>query len=228
MALLVACGGGGGDTAPPAATTFPVQAALTYAYTHGLQSTLNVTGTASYGGYTYPVTGWLTITVGAATSTTFNGAAALQTSETIHGTLTIAGQSAPLSSFATSYLDLSHAPLAFSTTGSYCVAASPVAYPANASAGQSGDLGSFVCYADSARTSVTGTESETYSTRPGSRANTLDVTLVTRLYDPSNMLTVAGSATYTITSEGIPSLTEFVMTTTTQNGITVNLTASQV
>lgn len=225
MALLVGCGGGGGD-APPAVTSFPVQDALTYAYTNGLQNTLNVTGSATDGIVTYPVTGTLTFTLGAATSTTFNGTAALQTTETVSGVLTIQGLSAPLDSFATSYLNLSYEPLAYSTTGSYCEAASPIVYPETASVGQSGDLGVFTCYTDSTKTVLTGSETETYLATAGSTYNTLDMTITTRIYDPLGSLLETGSVTYTITGGGIPSLTRFVMSTTDE-GITINIIAQQ-
>ena len=223
MALLVGCGGGGGD-APPAVTSFPVQDALTYAYTNGLQNTLNVTGSATDGIVTYPVTGTITFTLGAATSTTFNGTAALQTTETVSGVLTIEGLSAPLNSFATSYLNLSYEPLAYSTTGSYCEAASPIVYPETASVGQSGDLGVFTCYTDSTKTVLTGSETETYLATAGSTYNTLDMTITTKIYDPLNNLLETGSLTYTITGGGIPSLTRFVMSTTDE-GITINIIA---
>lgn len=229
MAVLVGCGGGGGGggDAPPAVTIFPVQDALTYAYTNGLQSNLNVTGSASDGVTTYPVTGTMTFTLGAATSTTFNGTAARQTTETVSGTLTISGLTDSLNIFSTSYLNLSYEPLAYSTTGSYCEAASPIVYPDTASAGQSGNLGVFTCYTDSTKTSMTGSETESYVAKAGSTYNTLDITIITTMYDPLNNPMGTGSVTYTVTSGGIPSLTKFVMSTT-ESGITINLTASAI
>lgn len=224
FALLVGCGGGGGDAPPPALTSFPVQSALTYAYTNGIRSTLNVTGSATDGTLTVPITGSLTIALGAATSTTFNGAAALQTTETLNGMLTIGGVSEPLNTLGTAYLNLSYSPLAFSTDESYCEATAPVVYPVTATAGQSGNLGNFNCYTDSTKTIFIGTEKETYITTAGSTINTLDVKLLTNIYDTSNTLIVTGGITYNITSEGIPSLSEFD-TKSTENGITISITA---
>jgi hypothetical protein len=223
VAFFAGCGGGG-DSAPPAVTNFPIQSALTYAYTNGLQSTLNVTGSASDGTYTVPITGFLTFTIGKATSTTFNGTAALQTTETVNGTLTIDGVSEPLNTFSTSYLNLSYSPLAYSTEGSYCEAVLPIVYPVTASAGQTGDLGNFNCYTDSSKTVFIGTETEKYVTSAGSTYNTLDVKIITNMYDPSNNPAGSGSLTYTVTSEGIPRLTQFAMTAT-ESGITINITA---
>src|SRR5471032_1949702 len=100
---LAACGGGGGGgtsapntSAPVVITSFPVQQALGYAYTHGLQSSLTITGTTSNGSTVIPLTGTLTYTLGAATNPTFNGVAALQATETISGTLSGAGTTQPL------------------------------------------------------------------------------------------------------------------------------------
>lgn len=226
MAVLVGCGGGGGD-APPAVTIFPVQDALTYAYTNGLRSTLNVTGSASDGVNTYPVTGSLTFILGAATSTLFNNTAVLQTTETVSGTLTIDGRSELLNSFSTSYLNFSYQPLAYSTAGIYCEAASPIFYPDIASAGQSGALGVFNCYTDSTKAILTGSETETYLATVGSSYNTLDMTITTTMYDAVNIPVGTGSLTYTLTSDAMPRLTKFVMSTT-ENGITINITANAI
>lgn len=226
VALLVGCGGGGGD-APPAVTSFPVQDALTYAYTNGLQNTLNVTGSASDGINTYAVAGSLTFIISAATNTTFYGTAALQTTETVNGALTIADQSAPLYSFSTQYMNLSYQLLAYSTTGSYCEATSPVVYPKTASAGQSGNLGVFNCYTDNTKTVFVGSETETYLATAGSTYNTLDMTIITNMFDPLNNPLGMGSVTYTITIGGIPNLTKFAMSTT-DAGITINITAKSI
>jgi hypothetical protein len=119
---------------------------------------------------------------------------------------------------------LSYQPLAYSTTGSFCEAASPIVYPETASAGQSGNLGVFTCYTDSTKAILTGSETETYLATVGSTYNTLDMRITTNMFDPLNNLTGTGSVTYTITSGGVPSLTQFVMSTT-DAGITINITA---
>lgn len=219
IVLLFACGGGGGAEA-----TFPVQKALTTAYTNGLQNTLQISGSASNGIFTYPVTGSLSLAIGPATSTTFKGAVALKTTTTVNGTLTINGQSLPLNTTGISYLDLSYSPLAFSTTESYCEADSAVAYPENVAIGQTGTLGSFTCYTSPTKANRIGTETETYIATAGSTTNTLDVRIITTIYDTSMNATGSGSLTYRLTSGGLPSLSQFVMTTTA-NGLTINITA---
>ena len=81
---LVACGGGGSDGPP--VTAVPVKQAITYGYTNGMQKTLNVTGTATSGSTSMPITGTLTFTLGKASSTTFNGVPAMQATSTVSPT----------------------------------------------------------------------------------------------------------------------------------------------
>ena len=223
-AALTGCGGGGGGAVTPAVTVFPVQQALTYAYTNGLQNTLNVTGTASGSGQTLPVTGSMTFTQGKATSTTFNSTTAFQSTATISATLTINGQPLPLNSSGTAYLTSAYAPLGYYSPGDYCVATPPGSYPATASAGETGSVATFNCFADSTKNVAVGSETISYVTSAGSSANTLDVKLITNIYNAAHQLTGSGATIYTITGAGIPSLTRFEMVTTT-SGVTVSIVA---
>lgn len=225
MALALAgCGGGGGDSSPAQSTTqFPVQQALQYAYAHGLQQTLNVTGTASSGGSVLPVTGSLTFTLGVATATTFNGASALASASTVSGALSLNGQSLPLYSTGTDYLSTQYQPVGESSTGHYCVAASAGAYPATATAGMTGQVVTFDCYTDSTRSSKIGTQATSYVTTAGDN-NTLNVQFIQNIYDTSNKLTATGSTTYAVTAAGLPTLVQFVMGMT-DSGVTLSLTA---
>lgn len=50
-----------------------------------------------------------------------------------------------------------------------------------------------------------------YVTAAGSAANTLDVQMITNIYDTSNQLAGSGASTFTISSAGVPSLTRFEM-----------------
>jgi hypothetical protein len=224
VAALTACGGGGGGPEAPAVTVFPVQQALTYAYTHGLQATLNVTGTATGSGLTLPITGSLTFTQGIATPTTFNNTPAFQASTTINGTLTISGTSQGLNSSSTDYLTSAYAPLGSSSPGDYCVATPPGSYPATASAGQSGNVVTFNCFTDSTMNVATGSSTMSYVTSIGRFYNTLDVKLIQNLFDSSHQPAGFGALTYTITGTGIPSLTGFEMNATA-SGVTISIVA---
>jgi hypothetical protein len=224
IAALTACGGGGGGPSAPAVTVFPVQQALTYAYTHGLQATLNVTGTATASGETLPITGSLTFTQGSATPTTFNNTSAYQSTTTINGNLTIRETSQPLTSSSTDYLTSAYAPLGSYSPGDYCVATPPGSYPVTASAGQSGNVVTFNCFNDSTMNFAVGSSTTSYVTSIGSSYNTLDVKLISNLYNSSNQLTGSGATTYTITGTGIPSLTRFEMYSTS-SGVTMSIIA---
>ncbi|WP_295992718.1 hypothetical protein [Rugamonas sp.] len=228
--LLAACGGGGGDagstTAPtaPVNASFPIQGAVISAYLHGLQQTLNVTGFASSGAITTPITGALTFTIGQPLSTTFNGAAALQVTQTITGSVVINGQSTPLNSTGNNLLSPSYAEVGSTGSGSYCVASTPGAFPATASAGQTGSIVAKACYADSSKSFGIGTETQTYATKAGSAANTLDFQIIDNVYNAGGTLTETSALTYTINSAGVPTLTQ-VQLQGSASGVSINLTA---
>lgn len=231
-ALLAACGGGGGaagtaDTSLPAAGSFPIQTALTYVFTHGLQKTLTVTGTAGTGANLLPITGSVTFSSGTASSVSFNNAPAQQVTQTLAGSLTIAGQSTSLSSSSLVFLSASYAELG--TTGSgagsndYCVVSGGGAFPANVSAGQSGSVSTFACYTDSSKSVPTGTLTETYVARAGSAANTLDFQLIDKVYDTTGKQVDTQSTTYNVTTTGVTTVTQINLEGT-QNGVTVTIT----
>jgi len=229
--LLAACGGGGGkagtaDTPlPPAATaaSFPIQTALVYAFSNNLPKTLNVTGTATSGGNSLPISGSLTLGTGTTTSTTFNNAPALQVTQTLAGSLTINGQQVSLSSNDYVLLNSSYAELGSISDGSYCVVTSGGTFPVTLSAGQSGNISTFNCYTDSSKTVANGSVTESYIARAGSVANTLDFQLTDILYDATGKPTSTQSTTYNITSAGVPSVSQFAVQYT-ENGIAITIT----
>ena len=216
------CGGGGSSgSSEPTATTYPALAAMESAYTNGMQTTLNVTGTANNGTTSYPVTGALTFTLGKVTNSTFNGSSALQSTGSITGSLTLNGQNVPFNSSSLGYLNAQYVPIGSSTTGSYCVSTAIGSYPANATAGQTGELTTFACYTDSTKSVSTGGQKQSYVTTAGSAFNTLDIKVLSSIYDSSNKVTASGSTTYTITSTGAPKLSRFEFIATT-NGVTLS------
>jgi hypothetical protein len=229
-ATLSACGGGGGGTsstatdANPVITSFPIQQALDYAFTHGMQATLTITGTTSNGTTTYPITGSLTYTLGAAINATFEGAAALQSAESLNGTISANGTTQPLTINGQLFLNTQYAPIGESESDSYCVATNTPSYPATAVAGQSGDIATLNCYADSSKRALVNVEKITYVTTAGSDANSLNFQMVTTDYGLSNTPVTTSSTTYTISAAGIPKLTR-VQLAGTDSGISVNMDA---
>ena len=229
-ATLSACGGGGGS-APnstagynPAVSGFPIQQALTYAFTHGLQANLVIGGTATYGAASYPLSGSLTYTVSGATNATFEGAAALKSTESLNATISINGQSQPLTMNSPLYLNMQYAPIGSTDDGSYCVAAGTPVYPVTAVAGQSGDIVTMNCYTDSTKRTLIDVAKMSYVTTAGSDANSINFQMITTDYGLTSTPQSTTSITFTITAAGIPTLTR-VQGTQVDSGVTVNLDA---
>ncbi|MQA42401.1 hypothetical protein [Rugamonas aquatica] len=210
---LSACGGGGGGAAAgatpapaPAATSFPVQQGLAYAFTHGLQSTLTVTGSTTNGSVTYPLTGTLTYTLGAVVNASFNGAAVQQATETISGSISGNGTTTPLTTSSQLYVNAQYTPVGSNESGSYCVGSSTGGYPATATAGQTGDIATFSCYADSSKRTLVSTQKISYVTTAGSDGNSLNFQMLSNIVDAGNKTLGSTSTTYSITAAGVSKL----------------------
>lgn len=221
---LVACGGGGSSGgALQQATTYPIQAAITSVYKNGLQATLPVTGTVSNGTASYAVTGSLTLGVTGATNSSFNGASALQVVSTVTGALVVNGQSVPLNSASTDYLNAAYAPLGSSSSDRYCVATSFEAFPTTATAGQTGNVATYACYTDSSKTTSTGSTATTFIAAAGAN-NALSFQFVTTVFDASNKVLGVERDTYSITTAGVLTLAQVTLVGSL-DGIAMDITA---
>ena len=108
----------------------------------GLTTNVALSGNVIVNGNSTPFTGTGTLTFARAVSATFNNSAALAQTETISGTVTAAGQSAPFSSMETDYYASNNgAVLGQSTTNEYDVVQSPFTYPISVVGGSAGNLG---------------------------------------------------------------------------------------
>ena len=224
---LSACGGGGSSgsvNATPGPASFPVQQAMAYAFTHGMQATLTISGTTSNGSISYPVTGTLTYALGIASNATFEGAAALQANETLNATISANGTSQPLAVNGAMFLNQQYVPVGEKTSDSYCVATTSPNFPATASAGRSGDIATLNCYADSSKLNLINVEKLSYVAAAASDGSSLDLQLVTTDYGLSSTPQSTNSVTYTISASGVPKLTR-VQISGTESGYTVTLDA---
>lgn len=111
-AFLATCGGGGsGRSAPASPVTSleisPVQASYINYFNGSLTLPFTLSGTVAG----IPVSGSGTVTQSSVSSTTFEGATALQKTTTINGFLTANGLTKPLASTLVSYVDPSYMPL---------------------------------------------------------------------------------------------------------------------
>lgn len=227
-ATLSACGGGGSSNSSTSPTTvtssFPVQQALTYAFTHGMQANLSVTGTATSGSTSYPVTGTLSYALGMVSNTTFEGAAAQQATEDLSANISVNGMSQPSSISSKLIVNAQYAPIGALSPDSYCVATGTPAYPATATVGQSGDIVTMNCYADSTKRTLVDVEKLTYVAVAGSDANTLNFQMVTTDYGLTSTPQSSNTVTYAISTAGVPKLVR-VQFTEIESGVTVTVDA---
>ncbi|HJV01073.1 MAG TPA: hypothetical protein VJ752_11020 [Burkholderiaceae bacterium] len=226
-AALSACGGGSSNSSAsttPVTSSFPVQQALSYAFTHGMQANLAITGTATSGSASYPVTGTLSYALGMASNTTFEGATAQQATENLNASISVNGLTQPISVSGAVIVNAQYAPIGDRSPDSYCVASGTPAYPVTATAGQSGDIVTMNCYTDSTKRTLINTEKMSYVTTAGSDANTLNFQIVTTDYGLTSTPQSSISVTYAISTAGVPKLVR-VQATQTESGVTVNLDA---
>jgi hypothetical protein len=94
-----ACGSGGnGNPTPSPQGSYDLQAAMAALVKSGLSANVNLSGTAIVNGTSNPFTGTGTLTLSPGVSGMFNGTMAQLQTESISGTVTVAGQSSPYGS----------------------------------------------------------------------------------------------------------------------------------
>jgi len=150
--LLSGCGGGGGGTAAAPAPvidpnlTVPVQTAIANLVNKGMNKTFTVTGWIDNSTTNTPVpradiTGSGTLTIGAPTAATFNGASVLRSTEVITGTVTVNGRQSSIASSGTTFYNSSNYTTAGTIVGGDTTYFSTYTYPATVKAGSTGSLG---------------------------------------------------------------------------------------
>lgn len=189
--LLAACsgGGGGGSSGPVvSANTFPLLTAFANQINNGFSHSGTMTGTAvdSAKGITLQITGTFSINRSPATATVFEGQAALMNDDTTSGTMTIAGETTPLSGTSTMYWSTNYMPLGY-TGNEYWVMQGAVVVPSTGKVGDSVIIGTFNRYADSSKTTLLGT-TQLSLTIEADTASTAIVNMVEQEYDTENNL----------------------------------------
>ncbi len=170
LLALAGCGGGGGGSGTPAASTDTYQ--LRTAYVNYLTDTRSAPFTVSGTVQGVNVTGSGSFTQGALTNTTFENQSALQKVSVVTGTLNANGQTGPLSSSSTTYVDSNYNPLGSSGTD-YEVVSGSVTIPTTAKVNDTGVWYSSTLYATSAKTIRRGTASVSYVLEPDSASTAL-------------------------------------------------------
>ncbi|MGA7178318.1 MAG: hypothetical protein WBX11_01840 [Thiobacillaceae bacterium] len=211
LSLLACGGGGGGGGSGPVASTdsFPAATALQNQTVNGYVQSFTVTGTQTVSGTTYNVSGTGTITVLAASSSSFEGQAALLNDETVSGTLTVNGASAPFSTTTQVYSTPGYAPFGLvvlsppnqPSAAEYCVMQGTPIIPTTVKVGDSGAIGTYNCWSDSFKTTPIGTGQLSYVVEADT-AHTAIVNLTEKDYDSTSTLTLTDQRRWRIDTNG--------------------------
>jgi hypothetical protein len=207
---LSACGGGGGGgsmmAAPP--TAFNLQAGIAHLVTSGQTAHVSLSGSVMVNGSTTAVTGSGTLILAPAVTGTFNGSAALSQTENVSGTVTAAGQSAPLSTSVVDYYATGSDAFLGETGGNeYDVAQTPFMYPTTVVGGSSGILGTVSRYTDNTLGVSLGTTQVSYLvTAPVDPSGPVAVAVTNQIYDTQHNLTETDVTSYSLTTSGVLSL----------------------
>lgn len=202
---LSACGGGGGLAMAPPTTSYDLQAGFEQLLNSGQTSNVTLSGSAFVNGSSVPFTGSGTLTLAPAMNSTFNGAAALAQTETVAGTVTAAGQSAPYSTSVVDYYAAGNDAFVGETgSNEYDVAQTPFTYPATVVGGASGMLGTISNYTDSSMGVSQGTTQVSYMvTAPVDPGSPVLVEITDKIYDPQNNLLETDVTSFTLTASGV-------------------------
>jgi hypothetical protein len=220
--LVAACGGGGDAGPAPAATGIPLAAAMSGVINQGKSGTVSIGGTVAVSGQTVSVAGSGTYAE-TTTPATFEGIAGLRKHLELTGSVSAAGQTAPISVSSDAYYDTNGKPLGSSAPGAYCVTTAYTPLPASAQPGASGAWISQDCYASSAKLSKIGSGSIGYSVEPDSTTSAI-VRFNTRVTDNAGN-TLPSTASYRVASTGTTVRLSDV-STFTLSGAAFNLTIS--
>lgn len=199
LALLAACGGGGGggSSAPVTSTeTFQLRTAYVSYLTDTRSMPFSVTGTVSG----VNVSGSGTTTQGSMSATTFEGQSAQVKTTTATGTLIANGQSIPLASSSTTYVDSNYNPLGFNGS-EYEVVTSSTPIPTTARVNDTAVWYSATRYTSSSKITRTGTTTATFVLEPDT-ASTALLKIIQVERNTSNTVTSTNTITFRMTPAG--------------------------
>ena len=219
-ALVAACGGGGDDA--PAATGVPLATAMSNMISQSRTGSISVAGTVSASGQTVNVSGSGTYTE-TTTASTFEGQPALKKHVDLTGSVSAAGQTAPLAVSTDAYYESNSKPLGSTAAGAYCVTTAYTPLPANAQAGAAGTWIAQDCYTSSSKLSKIGSGSISYVVEADS-PNSAVVRFTTKVTDGAGN-TLPSTASYRVTSTGATTRLTDVATFSVSGG-SFNLTIS--
>jgi len=203
-ALLVsACGGGGGSSGTAGGSGTTVNSTATFNVRSGYQARVTAGATDNYT-VSGTCAGTAQIVNGATSATTFQGAAALSSTQT--ATVNFTNCTPSLSTAAgTNYYDSNYALLGSTVTGveyaSFTSGTTPTGLPTSAKVGDTGPLSTLTTYTDATKTTVTGSRTVAYAIEADT-ATTAVLNVIVKTYDASNALQVTQQSRYRVAADG--------------------------
>jgi len=208
LMALTACGGG---SSTPSTSTDTYQ--LRTAYVNYMTDTRSSPFTASGTVQGVNVTGSGSFTQGALTNTTFENQAALQKVSTVTASLNANGQTLPLSTSSTTYVDSNYNLLGASGTD-YEVVSGSVTIPSTAQVNDTGVWYSSTRYATSTKATRRGTASVSYVLEPDTASSAL-LKLIRIEKDTTGTTTSTSTLSFRMTpGGGLTRLSESTLTST--------------
>lgn len=198
---LTACGGGGGDDSTSGnSTQFPFSTIAESIAKEARVYQLTISESVTEPGRTLKFNGSGTYTI-VSTTTSFEGATAIQKTATSGGSGTIDGRSSVIGfgDTTSSFYGPDFKLVGYIDAGSYCVAASQADLPSSVSVGQTGPLYNLNCYTNSSKATKIGSASASYAleSAPSENSAFFKVTLQTTGTQGQTRKTVT---TYRVTS----------------------------
>jgi len=215
--LLSACGSSGNSNGNPTPSqdTYNLQAAMVALLKSGLSDNVNLSGTAIVNGTSNPFTGTGILTLSPGASGLFNGTMEQLQTESISGTITVAGQTSPYSfSVVNAYEPATAAVVGESQSTEFDVAQSPIMIPTMVGTSVT-MLGTLSRYSDSTLSVALGTVQVSVAVTlipvdPGSQEV---VQFTYSVYDTNQALVETDTVSYDLTENNVLSLNS----ATTQN-----------
>ena len=207
--LLSACGGGGsGNLTPSPQGTYDLQTAMTALIESGQSNPVELSGTAIVNGISNTFSGTGTSTLAPGASGMFNGTMATLQTQSIAGTITVAGQKlAYSSSVVNAYEPTSGAILGESQSNEFDVAPAPISIPTTVGT-TSMLLGTLNRYSDSTLSVALGTVQVSVAVTliPTDAGGPELVQFTYQVFDTNQVLVETDTFTYNLTEDSMLSL----------------------
>ena len=209
--LLSACGSGGSSNGNPTLSpqgSYDLQSAMAALVKSGLSANVNLSGTAIVNGTSNAFMGTGTLTLSPGVSGMFNGTTAQLQTQSISGTVTIAGQTSPYSSSVVNAYDQATGAIAGdSQSTEFDVAQAPITIPAMVGTSVA-MLGTLSRYSDSTLSVALGTVQVSVAVTfipvdPGSQEV---VQFTYKVYDTNQALVETDTVSYNLTENNLLSL----------------------